>query len=92
MPDIHGRVTDDDIIARIGEQGPDLPPPDRPEDVAGVEKVVGHPMPRLLKRIYLEVADGGFGRWGEALSLTDVTYRFSDSGPLPEEYLISQSC
>jgi hypothetical protein len=44
-------------------------------------------MPGLLRRVYLEVADGGFGRWGQALSLTDVSYRFSDSGPLVEAYL-----
>ncbi|MFF8931589.1 SMI1/KNR4 family protein [Streptomyces longwoodensis] len=82
-------MTDDEIIHRIREQDAagELPPPAPPEAVAELEALVGHPMPPLLKRIYLEVADGGFGRWGEALSLTDTTYSFSDSRRLLEEYL-----
>jgi hypothetical protein len=82
-------MTDDEIIHRIREQDAagELPPPAPPEAVAEIEAAVGHPMPPLLKRIYLEVADGGFGRWGEALSLTDTTYSFSDSRRLLEEYL-----
>ncbi|MGJ5748784.1 hypothetical protein FB563_6341 [Streptomyces puniciscabiei] len=57
-------MTDDEIIHRIREQDAagELPPPAPPEAVAELEAVVGHPMPPLLKRIYLEVADGGFGR------------------------------
>lgn len=80
---------DDEIIHRIREQDAagELPPPAPPEAVAELEAAVGHPMPPLLKRIHLEVADGGFGRWGEALSLTDTTYSFSDSRRLLEEYV-----
>ncbi|WP_123827092.1 SMI1/KNR4 family protein [Micromonospora globispora] len=82
-------MTDDEIIQRIREQAPagELPPPAPPEAVAELEAAVGHPMPALLKRIYLDVADGGFGRGGEALSLTDTTYSFSDSDRLLVEYL-----
>ncbi|MER7334662.1 MULTISPECIES: hypothetical protein [unclassified Micromonospora] len=82
-------MTGDGIIQRIREQTPagELPPPAPPEAVAELEDAVGHSMPALLKRIYLDVADGGFGRGGEALSLTDTTYSFSDSGRLLEEYL-----
>lgn len=88
MADSCGSVDDDEIIARIREQHTDLPPPAPPGAVAELEGVVGHPMPVLLKRIYLEVADGGFGRWGEALSLAgDDPYQFSDSGHLVEVYL-----
>jgi hypothetical protein len=79
-------MSDEEIIARIRQQNSDLPPPAPPEAVAELEGVVGHPMSVLLKRIYLEVADGGFGRWGEALSLT-VPYEFSDSRTLVKEYL-----
>ncbi|MEU1371747.1 hypothetical protein ABZ454_37470 [Streptomyces sp. NPDC005803] len=70
-------MTDDEIIHRIREQDAagELPTPAPPEAVAELETAVGHPMPPLLKRIYLEVADGGFGRWGKALSLTDTTYK-----------------
>ncbi|MFJ4680310.1 hypothetical protein [Kitasatospora sp. NPDC088783] len=82
-------MNEDEILRRIREQARpgELPPPAPPAAVTELEAVVGHPMPPLLKRIYLEVADGGFGRWGEALSLTDTTYSFSDSEPLLQEYL-----
>jgi hypothetical protein len=87
--DTTGKVTDDEILQRIRQAtaAEELPPPAPPEAVAELEAAVGLPMPPLLKRAYLEVADGGFGRWGEALSLTDTTYRFSNSGPLLEEYV-----
>jgi hypothetical protein len=57
-------MTDDEIIQRIRDQDTagELPPPAPPEAVAELEAAVGYPMPPLLKRIYLEVADGGFGR------------------------------
>ena len=83
-----GAVTDNEIIDRIRRQGEasSLPPPAPAQAVAEFEAAVGAPMPRLLKRIYVEVADGGFGRGGEALSLTDTTYSFSDSPRLVREY------
>lgn len=40
-------------------------------------------MPPLLRRIYLEVADGGFGRGNSALSLTEDR----DEPPMLEAYL-----
>ncbi|MFI6440259.1 hypothetical protein [Streptomyces sp. NPDC050759] len=82
-------MTHDEIIHRVREQDAagELPPPAPPEAVAWLEVAVGHLMPPLLRRIHLEVADGGFGRWGPALSFTDTTYRFSDSRRMGEEYL-----
>lgn len=82
-------MSEDEIIARVRQQlagTPDALPPAPPEAVAELEELVGHPMPPLLRRIYLEVADGGFGRDGEALSFTDEDYLFSDSEPLIETY------
>jgi hypothetical protein len=82
-------VNEDEIVARVREHvagSEDALPPAPPELVAELEALVGHPMPRLLKRIYLEVADGGFGRWGNALSFTDEDYRFSEAGPLIQTY------
>jgi SMI1/KNR4 family protein SUKH-1 len=38
-----------------------LPPPATPEALAEAENVIGLPMPPLLRRLYLEVANGGFG-------------------------------
>ncbi|WP_327401626.1 SMI1/KNR4 family protein [Streptomyces sp. NBC_01288] len=82
-------MTEDEIIHAIRERYPagERPPTAPPEAVAELEAAVGYPMPPLLKRIYLEVADGGFGRWGEGLSLTDTDYRFSEADPLLAEYL-----
>ncbi|MEV7358311.1 hypothetical protein [Kitasatospora sp. NPDC091276] len=72
-------MTEDEIIKRLIEQNAGgRPSPALPEAVSGLEAVVGHLMPPLLRRvylevarIYLEVADGGFGRWGGALSFTE---------------------
>ena len=83
-------MTEDEIIHAIRERYPagERPPTAPPEAVAELEAVVGYPMPPLLKRIYLEVADGGFGRRGEALSLADpeAGYRYSDADLLLAEY------
>ncbi|MEV8328754.1 hypothetical protein [Kitasatospora sp. NPDC056731] len=77
-------MTEDEIIKRLIEQNAgERPSPAPPEAVSGLEAVVGHPMPPLLRRIYLEVADGGFGRWGGALSLTE----YRDEPPVLEAYL-----
>jgi hypothetical protein len=43
-------------------------PPAQTEAVAGLEALVGYPMPALLRRLYLEVADG----WGHWLPVTDM--------------------
>lgn len=83
-------MTEDEIIDAIRERYPagERPPTAPPEAVAEVEAAVGYPMPPLLKRIYLEVADGGFGRRGEALSLADpeAGFRYSDADLLLVEY------
>ncbi|MET8978960.1 hypothetical protein ABZX85_25405 [Streptomyces sp. NPDC004539] len=83
-------MTDDEIIHRIKQQASagKLPPPAPPKAAAELETAVGHPMPPLLKRIHLEVADGGFGRQGQALSLTDTAYNYSDSNRLLDAYAL----
>jgi hypothetical protein len=72
-------VTDDDLIMAVREHiaGRGLPDPASGEDVAEVERLVGHPMPQLLRRLYLEIANGGFGPW-QVVSLTDTGNWFSD--------------
>lgn len=56
-------MTEDELIAAIGasavERG--LPGPASEAHVAAAERVIGYPIPPLLRRLYLEVADGGFG-------------------------------
>lgn len=39
-------------------------------------------MPALLRRLYVEVANGGFGPDGEILSLTDADEWYSDEESL----------
>jgi len=38
-----------------------IPPPAPPREVEWIEQELGFPLPPLLRRIYLEVANGGFG-------------------------------
>jgi hypothetical protein len=80
-------VTDDELVLAVRERAAErgLPGPAAPEDVSGVERLVGHPMPAPLKRMYLEVADGGFGPW-HAVSLTDTGEWFSDCADLAMAY------
>ena len=67
-------VTDDDILQAIAERvrtGRPNDLPSRPRQscrtpaplsaVTHAEDLLGHPLPSLLRRLYLEVADGGFG-------------------------------
>ena len=44
-----------------GGPSPQLPPPASPEAVTEAEQLIGYPLPLLLRRIYLEVANGGLG-------------------------------
>ncbi|MEU0208353.1 SMI1/KNR4 family protein [Streptomyces canus] len=80
-------VTDDELVlaVRAHVSGLGLPGPASAEDVAAFEEVVGHPMPELLKRIYLEVANGGFGPW-QVVSLTETDDWFSDCADITMAY------
>ncbi|MER6185850.1 hypothetical protein [Streptomyces sp. NPDC001652] len=70
-----------------------LPGPASVEDVAAFERVVGHPMPELLKRISLEVANGGFRPW-EVVSVTKTDDWFSGCSDITMAYvpLIDRGC
>lgn len=80
-------VTDDEFIAavRAAVCDRDLPPPASPADVARAEAVIGAAFPLLLRRLYLEVADGGFGIW-PVLSVTDNGEWFSDEQDIMEAH------
>ncbi|MFC8512815.1 SMI1/KNR4 family protein [Streptomyces sp. NPDC057257] len=56
-------MTDDEVVeaVRAVAQARTLPPPATPEAVAAAEDVIGFPLPSLLRRLYGEVANGGFG-------------------------------
>ncbi|WP_372349269.1 SMI1/KNR4 family protein [Streptomyces sp. KL116D] len=75
-------MTDDDlfraVLARVAQGRPNdssyafpLPDPAPIEAVEEFERVVGHPMPPLVRRIYLEIADGGIGPFGGSYALED---------------------
>lgn len=77
--------TDDEIVARIREYAAEkqLPPPAPAEAADALEAAVGYPMPPLLRRLYCEVANGGFGVGGEVLALVDTGHDwFSDEESL----------
>lgn len=56
-------MTEDELIAVIRATAADreFPAPASESHVAEAERVIGYPIPPLLRRLYLEVADGGFG-------------------------------
>ncbi|TYB69281.1 SMI1/KNR4 family protein [Nonomuraea sp. PA05] len=53
-------MTEDELVEAI-RATPELLPPAAAEAVADAERAIGHPLPPLLRRLYLEVANGGFG-------------------------------
>jgi hypothetical protein len=56
-------VTDDEIVQAVRSCAgtSSLPAPATPSAVTEAEEVIGFPLPPLLRRLYLEVANGGFG-------------------------------
>ncbi|MEU0412220.1 SMI1/KNR4 family protein [Streptomyces griseorubiginosus] len=80
-------MTDDELVLAVRSHvaGRGLPAPASAEDVTAFERVVGHPMPGLLKRMYLEVANGGFGPW-RVVSLTETDDWFSDRADITMAY------
>ncbi|MFF7937194.1 SMI1/KNR4 family protein [Streptomyces sp. NPDC007940] len=80
-------VTDDELVLAVRSHvaGRGLPRPASAEDVTAFERVVGNPMPDLLKRMYLEVANGGFGP-RQVVSLTETDDWFSDCADITMAY------
>ncbi|MFF3244930.1 hypothetical protein ACFYWY_14640 [Streptomyces sp. NPDC002870] len=56
-------MTDEEIIAVVRgyAKAGGLPPPATPAVVMQAEKTIGFALPTLLRRLYLEAANGGFG-------------------------------
>ena len=63
-------MTMDNLISAIRKSAARIPtmagtprvfPPASHDEIAAVEEAVGHKLPELWRRIYLEVGDGGFG-------------------------------
>ncbi|MGW3121536.1 SMI1/KNR4 family protein [Streptomyces sp. NPDC001107] len=70
-------MTEDEIVDAVrtamASKGPT--PPASPDAVAEAERVVGYPLPALLRRLYLEVANGGFGPRGGVLGVSGGKWR-----------------
>ncbi|MEU3516730.1 SMI1/KNR4 family protein [Streptomyces sp. NPDC006654] len=70
-------MTDEEIVVAIrglaASKG--LPPAASPEAVAEAERVIGYSLPPLLRRLYLEVANGGFGPRGGILGVPGGEWR-----------------
>jgi tetratricopeptide (TPR) repeat protein len=50
-----------EIRRHVNDIGQQLPPPATPEEIAEAEAKIGFPLPPLLKALYSELANGGFG-------------------------------
>ncbi|HEY3964796.1 MAG TPA: SMI1/KNR4 family protein [Planctomycetaceae bacterium] len=75
---------------------PTIRAPAKPAEVDAAERALGHPIPQLLRRLYLEVGNGGFGpAYGlEGVPtipptplLSDIVFLYSElrSAPPPDE-------
>ncbi|MFI6540364.1 SMI1/KNR4 family protein [Nonomuraea sp. NPDC050547] len=58
------------VIAKASEEA--LPPTATADELGQAERELGFPLPPLLRRLYLEVADGGFGPDYQLLSLREA--------------------
>jgi hypothetical protein len=61
---LYSRGTPEHLEARAAGLLEKLPAPTAPTSVAAIEMAerhLGYPLPRLLRRLYLEVGNGGFG-------------------------------
>lgn len=62
-------------------QGPTaapLPPPAAAAALERAERAIGHPFPPFLRRVYVEIADGGFGPGFGLHSLKKVARTYED--------------
>lgn len=79
-------MTEDEIVEAIRAL-PGLPPPASAEAVVETERVIGYPLPPLLRRLYLEVANGGFGPRAGVLGVAGSEYlHHGDWAHLAEAY------
>ncbi|MFD0598511.1 SMI1/KNR4 family protein [Catellatospora coxensis] len=74
-PRPRGRLPAWDGPARVATQA----------EIAEAEHVIGFPVPPLLRRIYLEVANGGFGPWDSVIGVGESAWT-SDALDIVELY------
>lgn len=72
-------MAEDEIFEAIrSSPGPDVLPVASPEAVTEAEEVIGYPLPPLLRRLYLEVGNGGFGPRGGIIGVRGYDFDQSD--------------
>lgn len=72
-------MTEDEIFEAVRSgAGPDTLPVASPEAVTEAEKVIGYPLPSLLRRLYLKVGNGGFGPRGGIIGVRGYDFHQSD--------------
>ncbi|MER5217892.1 SMI1/KNR4 family protein [Streptomyces sp. NPDC002838] len=56
-------MVDDEVVEAVRDRaaGGNPPAPATPAAITEAEQTIGFPLPPLLRRLYLEVANGGFG-------------------------------
>jgi hypothetical protein len=79
-------LTDDELIDLVrADLSANHPVPATLERVEEAERIIGFRIPPLLRRLYLEVANGGFGRRGGVIGVPGGT-RVSDFEDITELY------
>ncbi|MGP3921266.1 SMI1/KNR4 family protein [Nonomuraea sp. 10N515B] len=72
-------MTEDEIFeAILSAPGPNVLPAASSEAVAETEEAIGYPLPPLLRRLYLEVGNGGFGPRGGIIGVRGYDFWKSD--------------
>lgn len=92
MPPMNDHDRYDDLIARVaeraGERCSPLRPPVSRQALAAAEETLGFPLHPLLARLYLQVADGGFGPDHRLFPLDGPRVSGDGTGgPLTRQYL-----
>jgi hypothetical protein len=74
---MHSRLTDDELVRAIRgtSRNAALPAPAELSAVEEAEARIGFAIPPLLRRLYLEVANGGFGPRGDVVGVRGGDYR-----------------
>jgi hypothetical protein len=67
-------MTPDEIFEAVAAAatGPELPPVATPDAVTAAELAIGYPLPPLLRRLYLELGNGGFGPRNDITGVLDL--------------------
>ncbi|MFI7034418.1 SMI1/KNR4 family protein [Microbispora rosea] len=72
-------MTEDEVFEAIrSDPGPDVRRVASSEAVAEAEEAIGYPLPSLLRRLYLEVGNGGFGPHGGIIGVRGYDFWKSD--------------